>query len=191
MSAPLGARGVLTPVPDRHHPHQAPREVWAHHAVTRHPCHPNGTYRQRSAAAVWLLPPRIVCTGLPQTYHPPFPLSCSYGCLSLWGSSHTMRHLWSLSTASLVPLVRHGGRFAQSGKDPRALLVPSYTTATTAKTAPVGLCGPVWPPGGGIIYGRRHVVADVAMDATVDGREDRQHESTREHRADTARTLST
>lgn len=94
-----------------------------------------------------------------------------------------MRHLLSLSTASLFPLVRHGGRFAQSGKDPRALLVPSYTTATTAKTAPVGLCGPVWPPGGGIVYGQRHAVADVAMDATVDGRDDRQHESTREHRA--------
>ena len=63
-----------------------------------------------------------------------------------------MRHLLSLSTASLFPLVRHGGRFAQSGKDPRVLLVPSYKTAKTAKTAPVGLCGPVWPPGGGIVY---------------------------------------
>ena len=78
------------------------------------------------------------------------------------------------------------GRFAQSGKDPRALLVPSYTTAKTAKTAPVGLCGPVWAPGGGIVYVRRHAVADVAMDATVDGRDDRQNETTREHRADTA-----
>jgi hypothetical protein len=80
-----------------------------------------------------------------------------------------MRHLLSPSTASLFPLVRHGGRFAQSGKDPRALLVPSYKTAKTAKTAPVGICGPVWPPGGGMIYVRRHAVADVAMDATVDG----------------------
>jgi hypothetical protein len=97
-----------------------------------------------------------------------------------------MRHLLSLSPASLFPLVRHGGRCAQSGKAPRALLVPSSKTATTAKTAPVGLCGPVWPPGGGRVYGRRHAVADVAMDATVDGRDDRQHESTREHRADTA-----
>ena len=98
-----------------------------------------------------------------------------------------MRHLWSLSPASLVPLVRHGGRCAQSGKAPRALLVPSSKTATTAKTAPVGLCGPVWRSGGGMAYGRRHAVADVAMDATVDGRDGRQKESTREHRAAKAR----
>lgn len=72
------------------------------------------------------------------------------------------------------------------GKTRAHFWYPTYKTATTAKTAPVGLCGPVWAPGGGIVYVRRHAVADVAMDATVDGRDDRKNETTREHRADTA-----
>jgi hypothetical protein len=83
-----------------------------------------------------------------------------------------MRHLLSLSPASLVPLVRHGGRFAQSGKAPRALLVLSYKTAKTAKTAPGGLCGPVWPPGEGSGHFRAHPKLGMKskMPATLVGR---------------------
>ena len=142
VSAPLGARGVLTPVPDRHHPHQAPREVWAQHAVTRHPCHPNGTCRQRSAATVWLCRHESCVPGFLRHTILPFPLSCSYGCLSLGELSYDAAPLVPEHCLPF-PSRASRGRFAQSGKDPRALLVPSYTTATTAKTAPVGLCGPV------------------------------------------------
>ena len=72
----------------------------------------------------------------------PFPLSCSYGCLSLGELSYDAAPLVPEHCLPF-PSRASRGKVCPVRKDPRALLVPSYTTATTAKTAPVGLCGPV------------------------------------------------
>lgn len=62
-----------------------------------------------------------------------------------------MRHLWSLSPASLVLLVRHGGKFAQSGKAPTHFWCPPLRLLRLQKLRQwgfAGRCGPQavgWP----------------------------------------------